>query len=155
MNTITKIFCFLYLLLSVLAAPGCVTGIIATPVLSDLAYDQQGVLRYKGQKVEGIKLELPWYEEMWPDNAPEWGFTLFTIGITAVAAGGGGGSSSGGSSSAPAQTPVAVTASSSGSSSGSGSTTTSGGSSGGGDTGGGGGAPPPPPPSGGGDELPF
>ena len=63
-----------------LCATGCVTGIIEKPKLDRLSYDKRGILRYEGEEVEGIKLKLPWHQELWPDNAPEWGFSLLTFG---------------------------------------------------------------------------
>lgn len=135
---------------------GCVTGIIARPNLKKLAYDSDGVLRYDGRKVEGIKLELPWYQEMWPDSPSEWGFTLLTAGAAAAMSSGGGGGSSG-SSTADAAVPSTTTATSTSSKprtrpSTSTSTTTSTST----DSGGGSSSPAPaPPPSGGGTELPF
>lgn len=135
---------------------GCYTGIVNRPDLKNLSYDREGVLRYKGEEVEGIKLKLPWYKEMWPDNAAEWGFTLVSAGLSAaVASGGGGGGGGGGSSSGSTEPTVATTTTAPSSGGGGGrsrpstqSTTTSTATSdsGGGGGGGGGGAAPPPAP---------
>ena len=122
---------------------GCATsGIMKDPDLEKLAYDEDGILRYDGLVIEGIKFSLPWYKEMWPDNGAEWGFSLVTLG----AGMGVGGAISGGESSGDApeevveETPSAATGSGSGS--------------------GGGGTPAAPPAApagggGGGDESPW
>ncbi|OGV68156.1 MAG: hypothetical protein A2498_14870 [Lentisphaerae bacterium RIFOXYC12_FULL_60_16] len=136
---------------------GCATGLVMNPDLSELAYDRNGVLQYRGQRVEGIKLALPWYEEMWPDNPPEWGFAIVTMGLTAAVAGSGGGGDGQPASSTTdepitvATSPVSAPSSGNDDASEEVITVTTGGDSGGG--GGGGGSPAPP--SGGGDELPF
>lgn len=152
MNNSFRIPALIVLFAVFLSTSGCVTGIVDKPDLKKLAYDKDGVLRYDGEKVEGIKIKLPWYKEMWPDNAAEWGFTLVTAGISGAAAGSGGGSSEG--SSETIEAPVAVTTTTSSSKprpKPSPTTTTSTSDSGGG----GGGGSAPPPPSGGGFELPF
>lgn len=138
------------LMMMLALSSGCVTGVVSNPDLNRLVYDEEGVLRYNGKRVEGIKLELPWYKEMWPDSPSEWGFTLVTVGVAAAAAGGGGGGGGGGTEEITEE-PVAVTTSTSTSRPKAdpepeeSTTSDSGG-------GGGGGAAPPPP---GGIELPF
>lgn len=78
---------------------GCVTGIVQKPDLSRLSYDEKGVLRYAGQPAE-VRYVLPWYQDIWPDSGPEWGFTLITfgagVGIGAALGGDGGGNDNGG-----------------------------------------------------------
>ena len=92
-------------LLTALLCTGCVTtGIIKNPDLKQLNYDRNGTLKYNGEEVEGIKIKLPWYQEMYPDNVPEWGFALGTFGIgVGVGSMGGGGTSSGEEEVAPVQ----------------------------------------------------
>jgi hypothetical protein len=151
-TTTTKITATI-LLAVISMATGCVTGVVNNPDLKELVYDDEGVLRYQGKRVEGIKMELPWYKEMWPDNPAEWGFTLVTVGVAAAASGGGGGG--GGGTEEVIEEPVAVTTTTSSkprTDTTTTATTTDTDTGGGG--GGGGGAPPPPPP-GGGTELPF
>ncbi len=102
-------------LLVILFCAGCATsGIVAKPDLTSLHYDSQGVLKYEGKEVEGVKLKLPWYKEMWPDNPPEWGFALVTFGAgvgvgSAVSdsAGGGGDGDSDVALTTPTMTPAA------------------------------------------------
>ncbi len=122
-----------------LCTTGCITsGIVKKPDLKKLSYDKEGILKYDGKEVDGIKLKLPWHQEMWPDNASEWSFSLLTFG-----AGVGIGSASSGSSGSGEDTDAVVTA---GPVSGGGGSSGSSGSSGGGGSGGGGS---------GGDESPF
>lgn len=69
-------------IISMLCMTGCVTsGIMKSPDLTKLAYNENGVLLYDGKTVEGIKLKLPWYKEMWPDNGAEWSFSLMSLGV--------------------------------------------------------------------------
>lgn len=140
----------IFLLMMFALSSGCVTGIVSNPDLNRLVYDDEGVLRYNGKRVEGIKLELPWYKEMWPDNGPEWAFTLVTVGAAAAASGGGGGGSS---SEDVTEEPVAVTTTSTSRPKSDPEPEETTPTDGGGGGGGGGGSTPPP--GGGGIELPF
>jgi hypothetical protein len=142
MKTTTTKMTAMILLAVISMATGCVTGVVNNPDLNELVYDDEGVLLYKGKRVEGIKMKLPWYKEMWPDSPAEWGFTLVTVGAAAAVSGGGGGSSSS-SNDEVIEGPAAVTTTSSSKPRPSSEPTTATTS----DTGGGSGAPAPPPSS--------
>lgn len=74
-----------------LLCAGCITptGIIKNPDFRNLRHEPNGSITYKGEEVY-IKKKLPWYHEMYPDNVPEWGFTLGLAGLSAILSSGGG-----------------------------------------------------------------